>query len=120
MVSNLRLPSPLSSLVTQHSVDVQLLNVANGKRKLERLVITRGKFKSRKAAGALTEAELKTLLSDHVKVRLSPQLCMRRRSPPVSVLTLNVCLFLAGVPRPPVERSWRRHSSGGAEGHSGP
>jgi len=84
-------------LVTQHSVEVNLLNVANGKRKLERLVITRGKFKSRSAAGELTEDELRALLTDDVQVST--------RAPPMLVRPVadRGCVRVAAA------CSWRRH-----------
>jgi ATP-dependent DNA helicase len=70
-------PVVVYRLITAHSIENIMLGKANSKRKLERLVITRGNFKQRKASDALQNAaskklgseELKELLKDDVELR---------------------------------------------------
>ena len=77
------LPHTHCRLITTDSVDMHMLRSAESKRTLERLVISRGRFKSRTAAKELSRSELAAILDDDVTVSYGllpqprPGLCVR-------------------------------------------
>lgn len=71
-------PVVVYRLVTEHSVETRMLERANAKRKLERLVISGGKFKRRHGDGtSLSINELKELLRDDLDLRKGVQNAIR-------------------------------------------